>query len=219
MKVYYFFLVPIKDKNIELVNDSSLKGIRIEQGILNTMKKHFTEKENIEYFLLKSVDEATLSIDFETLEQVMSFKGCSNSSRQDIMNTVLSCFEPKCYQKYVAIAQYPLLMIKMHNKQVNIYPAKDSMAVLNHCVLHFYQFLRVKRYQDQVDRLDSIVQLSDKNYSPGLNSGIKFATCCVHNLLIESSTRMFFILKHDCQRLGRDKFDNRLCQSVTQLFS
>ena len=219
MKVYYFFLVPIMDTNIEMVTDSSLNGIRIEQGLLNTMKFHFDQREDIKYFLLKSVDKELISIDFDTLESVMSTKGNLNSSRPDIMNTVLSCFETECYQKYIAIAQYPLLVVRMHKRQLNIYPPKDSMALLNHCALHFYQFLNVKQYQDQVDRLNSIIQLSDKNYIPGLQSGIKFATCCVHNLLIEMSSRRFFILKHNCQRIGRDKFDNRLCQSVTQLFS
>lgn len=219
MKSYYFFLIPIKDKNVEIINDSSLSGIRIEKSMFNTIKCHFDKSDEIEYFLLKGVDEASITIDFETLESVILSKSDLMTNRQDKLNLMLRSFDKTSYNKYMAIAQYPLLMINMHKRQVNIYPAKNSMDILNHLALHFYQFLNVKQCQVQIDRLDSIIQLSDKNYTPGIYQGMKFASCCVHNLLIHSTTRMFSILKHDCQRIEHDRFDNRLCQSVIHLFS
>ena len=219
MKSYYFFLIPVKDKNIEVISAPSLGGIRIEQSMFNTINNHFENNEDIQYFLLKSVDEASLSIDSDIVESVISSKSDTILSRQSLLNLILSSFETSCYNKYMAIAQYPLLMISTQKRQVNIYPAQSPIAVLNHLALHFYQFLNIKQCHDQIRKLDSIIQLSDKNYSPAIQTGIKFTSCCVHNLLIQNSTRMIFILKHNCQRMENDKFDNRLCQSVTHLFS
>lgn len=221
MKAYYFFLVPVTDSDIAHVNDPSLNCIRVNPTLFKTITSRVGDVDATKFFLLKSVDEATVSVDLSELESFMSVK--DNRKRLDIdtLSAVLSCFqfETDTYNKYVAVAQYPLLVIRPNASCSSIYYPKTSTDVLNHCFIHLYQYLKVKKLNDEQDKIDKVIHLSDNNYHPSVLPSARFALCCVNNLLIETQSRRIYILKHDCHRLEcvRGKFDSNLYQVVNDL--
>ena len=89
MAVYYFYFVPIKDKHIEVIDDPSLNGIRMNLHLFQSIRKHITEDD--QYVLLKSIDD--LHITFDKTKFVSNLENFATSSPEDVMTTLLKCFE------------------------------------------------------------------------------------------------------------------------------
>lgn len=219
MAVYYFYFVPIKDKHIEVIDDPSLNGIRMNLHLFQSIRKHITEDD--QYVLLKSIDD--LHITFDKTKFVSNLENFATSSPEDVMTTLLKCFElnGSTYEKYLGIAQYPLLVIKPRRKKAVLHSPKTTLDVLNHCFLHIYQFLHVKQLTEECEKANSVLQINNLRYKPAINSAARFVTCCAHNIVIEVSTKRFYILKHDClkSKYSWGKFDNNIYQVVRQMLT
>lgn len=221
MKSYYFFFVPVKDKNICKLNDPSLNSLRVNSSIFKTLFSYVENNDDIHYMLLKSIDEMSLSIRDCDLEQsVLS----GDKSELELIDSVLKSFdnngEDKT-RKYLSMAQYPLLVIETHGQQkkLSLHYPKTSLDVYNHCFLHYYQFMKVKQLNEPLKRIESLISVTDSNYSPGISPSAKFATCCLNNVLIEVSSKKILLNEHQCYRSKSEKktFDSNLYKSIGQL--
>lgn len=221
MKTYYFFVVPITDSHITYVNEPSLNCVRANPTLFQNITSHVDDVDETKFFLLKGIDEPTVTLDMSELESFLSSKDKRKKLDIDTLSVVLNCFQfaTETYKKYIAVAQYPLLVIRSNATSSNVYYPKSSADVFNHCFIHLYQYLKVKMLRHEQDQIDKVIRLSDSNYQPGILSSARFALCCVNNLLIENPSRRIYVLKHDCHRMEctRGKFDSNLYQVVNQL--
>ena len=55
MHVYYYFLIPVKDRYIEQVDVKSLKYIRLNQKLFAAISKTVQDVDKTHFLLLKSV--------------------------------------------------------------------------------------------------------------------------------------------------------------------
>jgi hypothetical protein len=221
MTVYYYFLVPVKDKDIESISDPSLNSIRLNLNLYQSIRKHIPRVDDIEYFLLKGIEEPSVMMNVNKLRFLLTEKGSHWSSQDEIVAAVMSAFQfnSSSHEKYLAIAQYPLAVVRPDVKKLSIKFPESSSDVINHSFLHLIQFLAVKQFRDQIQSLESVVDISSSKYRSAVPTSAKFSTCCLNNLLVESRTKQISILKHECHRKEcvRGKFDSNLYQAVNQI--
>ena len=220
MKAYYFFFVPVKDKHICKLNDPSLNSLRVNSSIFKTLYSYVENNDDIQYMLLKSIDEVSLSLKDSNLDQ--SVWNC-DKSELELFDAVLKSFDngDGITRKYLAIAQYPLLVIETHGQQkrLSLHYPKTPLDVYNHSFLHYYQFMKVKQLNQPLKSIESLISVTDSNYSPGISPCAKFTTCCLNNILIEVSSKKILLNEHKCYRTKSEKkaFDSNLYNSIGQL--
>lgn len=221
MSVYYFFLVPIKDKDIESVHDPSLNSVRLHLALYQSIIKCVQRVDDIEYFHLKGIVEPSVKLNVNKLKMVFNKKANQWSSQDDLISAIMSAFQfgSTSPEKYLSLAQYPLAVLRSDIKKISLKYPKSSSDVTNHCFLHLIQFLITKELHEQIKMLESVVNIKRSIYRSAVPSTAKFFTCCLNNLLIESRTKQISILKHDCHRgeCIRGKFDSNLYKVVNGL--
>lgn len=216
---YYYFIVPIKDNDIEVIDDSSISHIRLNKKF-DSLHEHMDK--NSVYILLKGIDEASCSVNDQLLDMFIKNRNKADTSVQDLFAAILQSFEFSCnsYKKYIAISQYPLLVLRTKDKHIHIIKPQSPTDIFNHCFLHFYQFLKIKKLQKEEDKINTLIKLSNSNYSPGIHPSARYVTCCMNNILIHMSSRKIFILKHNCNRSkihSNVQFDSNLFNTISSL--
>ncbi|MES9882948.1 MAG: hypothetical protein ABW185_18930 [Sedimenticola sp.] len=215
MKAYYFFLVPVKDDSVATVRDPSLGCIRMNERFMKCLRS--AVEEDAKYFLLKGVDERSVVINHEFLSTFMRSR--RDQPAEGVLAAITDSFElsSASVEKYVALAQYPLVVLRQ--SKIKVIEPKSSLDVFNHAFLHLYQFLRVKRLSEELKKIDEYTRLSDCKYNAGILPCARFATCCVNNLLVECGSGKISLLKHTCHRMEctQKRFDNNLYQAVNQM--
>lgn len=218
MRVYYFFLIPVKDPNIRNYTDPSLNSIRVNMSMLQTMRKKISNFDELQYVSLKGIDASRVSLDSIQLKSTLSERKWS--SQKEILCAIINSFQfdSTSYEKCLSLSQYPLVVLKPDIKKLHVrYPA-SSEEVVSHFFLHLLQYLNVKQRHEERNTLETLVELSDSRYQTASPKCAKFFACCLNNLLINIRTRQITILRHECHRnkCVRGRFDNNLYQVVNQ---
>jgi hypothetical protein len=219
MGVYYFYFIPIKDRDVEIISDPSLNGIRMNLQLFRSVTRCIAEE--VQYILLKSIDDLSMTFDKSKFDS--NLENLTNNSQENVLSTLLNCFDV-CgfsYERYLGISQYPLMVVKPRKSKAVLHTPKTTLDILNHCFLHMYQFLHVKQSSEECKQLNAVLQVGNARYKPAIHSAAKFVTCCVHNIVVEISTRRFYILKHECfkSKCIQGKFDHNIYEVIRQMLT
>ena len=218
MHVYYYFFVQIKDKNVEVIEDSSICHMRLNKQFHSLYDRL---DENSCYILLKGIDDPSCFVNDHFIEMFLKKREKSKLTELDLFSTVLQSFDFcfNSYDKYLSIAQYPLLVIRTKDKRTHIVKPRTPKDVFSHCFIHFYQFLKVKQLHDEEEKIKSLIRLSNNKYAPGIHPSSRFVTCCLNNILIRVADSKIFLLKHECHRRKnpQNNFDHNLFNAVSEL--
>ena len=217
------FVIPIKDMNITRVLDPSLNGFRMNDKLFGSLMSQLEDTHDCRYLLLKGIEENSVELSFPALENLLAQKAQSTNSCETFLDALLGAFnfEGISCEKYLSIAQFPLGVFKTEEQKLLVQRPRNVWDILSHCFLHFYQFLVVKGYKIERNKIDALIKLSDKRYQPGIHYSAKLVSCCLNNLLIEVPSRKIFLYQHDCQRnkQTKEKFDNNLYRVVSNLLA
>lgn len=222
MHLYYYFLVPIKDKYIDIISDPSLTSIRMNKSYFNSLLEYTSNPDECSYFAFTGIDNVCKSFDTNKLQTHTSIEKIHD--KNDYMYTILKSltFESTSVDKYLAIAtEYPLVVVKPEKKKLYIYQAKSCSDVFNNCILHFYQFLKLTKPTNEFKTLSSLLKCMENKYVLGVETSARFALCCINNIVVENPSRKIFVLKHKCKRPLQvtAKFDCCLNEAVTRLLT
>ena len=213
-------MIPVKDKCIEKSEDSSLSHIRLSKKFKKVCDR--LDDGNSFFILLKGVDDSMCTVNDHVLGTCLKKCGKDAVDEQDLFETVLQSFEftSSTYHRYLSMAQYPLLIINTKRKRFYVIKPENSLQIFNHCFLHFYQFMKIKKLWKEEQKLKTLIKLSCSDNVLDLHTSTQFVTCCLNNILIELSTGKLFLFKHNCHRseVHKRKFDNTLFRIASQYF-
>lgn len=220
MKVYYYFILPVTNKYLSVHSDPSIDYIKINSKLSKVLESVDRDgKEEIKYYVLKGVEESSVCVDTKGLHSYMHDDE-ANVTTECILMSLLECFnfDRETFQKYLYLAHQPLLVINCTQGKMNAIRPKSLTDVFNHCFLHFNQYLHLRNMTSERKKIESLITLSDTDYTLGVDKCARYAFCCVNNIAIEATSKKLLILQHECIRDSNGKFDNNLYKAIYELF-
>ena len=221
MHVYYFFMIPIKDEKVQIIDDLSLRYVNVNKRYSCLIDGC---DDSVKYLLLKGIEESSCHVDNLGVETILKKRQEREWSDENMLFSLLQTFTfpSVSFDKYLSIAQYPLLVLHTKDKRYTVFYPKTATDVFNHCFLHYLQFLKVKQLLEEERKLQSLIKLlipSNSKYIPAIQKCSKYVTCCLNNIVVEVNSGKIYLLKHECHRTicPDGKVDNSLLNSVKEI--